>query len=373
MTVNSCPVHNMPFDEEFMKDPYRTYTRLHETGPVQRITTPEGYPAWLVTGFSEVREALGDRRLARHLRHAGEDYKRVPLPTTFHSKMLATEDGVEHMRLRKFMNEAFAMKRVRALRPRVHELVDQLIDAMGESGETDFMTAFALPLPITVIGDMLGVPYEDRRNFRYWTDSALGINSEIVREAGVSMLTFLTRIVAEKRANPGDDVFSEWIAGVDDDGNGLDDQELIGLGFMVLLGGDDTTVGMIGGSVLALLDNPEKLAHLRQNPDRIPEAVEEFLRFYGTAHTGVRRFATEDSPSSSGVEIKKGDTVLASIGAADRDPGISPTPTRLISSGPTSRISPSGRARTTARARSWDEWRSPSRWRRCCAGCPICG
>ncbi|KOU43038.1 hypothetical protein ADK53_07135 [Streptomyces sp. WM6373] len=319
MTAPQCPVAHEVFDQQYMRDPYGTYASLHEKGPVHRIMTPEGFPAWLVTGFEETRDALADRRLVRSIEHAGEDYRTLPLPAEFSTKTVATEDGAEHMRLRKFMNKSFAIKRVRALRKRVVELTDGYIDAMGESGETDLMTAIALPLPITITGDIMGVPDEDRANFQYWTDSMLGINTEVVREAGATMLGFLKRLIDDKRTNPGDDIFSDWIAWTDDDGKHLDDHELIGLGFMVLLGGYDTTVGMIGGGMLALLNDRPKLERLRANPEQIPDAVEELLRLYGTAHTGVRRFATEDM-TIGGVEIKKGDVVLCSMGAADRDP-----------------------------------------------------
>jgi cytochrome P450 len=325
VTTAKCPVNHGVFDENYMNDPYATYARLHEAGTVHRVVTPEGFPAWLVTGFAETRDALADRRLARSIKHAGEDYLAMALPDEFRTKTVATEDGDDHMRLRKFMNNAFAMKRVRAMRPRVVELTERFIDEMGESGEGDLMTALALPLPITITGDLMGVPDEDRTNFRHWSDSMLGINTEIVREAGVSMLTFLRELIAKKRVEPGDDVFSEWIHDTDAQGNHLDDHELIGQGFMVLLGGYDTTVGMIGGAMIALLSDREKLERLRAEPQIFPSAVEELLRLYGTAHTGVRRFATEDL-SLGGADIKKGDVVLCSMGAADRDPRQFPDP-----------------------------------------------
>ncbi|SDY98336.1 Cytochrome P450 [Micromonospora pattaloongensis] len=336
-----CPV--AAFDDTFFADPYRAYALMHQAGPVHSIVTPEGVPAWLVTGYPETRAALADRRLARNIKHAGSAYRAMPLPAEFRSRTLATEDAPEHTRLREFMNRALAFKRVKGLRPRVEQITEQLIDAVVDKGEADLVTALAAPLPITIIGDLLGVPDEHRANFVHWSDAMLATIpvadasgrdlAEVAHEASGSMLRFLVRMVAEKRADPGDDVFSQWILARDDQGQSLDDHELIGLGFMVLLGGYDTTVGMIGGSILSLLEHPERMAELRAHPERLPAAVEEFLRYYGTAHTGVRRFATEDM-EIGGVQIAAGDVVIVAMGAADRDPQRFPEPDELDFSRP---------------------------------------
>uniref|UniRef100_A0AAU2V622 Cytochrome P450 n=1 Tax=Streptomyces sp. NBC_00003 TaxID=2903608 RepID=A0AAU2V622_9ACTN len=318
--AEGCPFARMPFDDTYHADPYATYALMHGEGKVHRIETPVGAPSWYVTGYEEVRQGLGDKRLVRNIKHASAAYRdNLAVPSAFLSNTLASEDPPNHTRLRKFMNRAFAIRRIRALRPRIEEITEQLIDAMGESGETDLVSALAAPLPITVIGDMLGVPEEDRGNFAYWSDTILSLDRAASKEAGDSMLAFLQGLIAKRRTEPGDDVVSEWITTRDDDGNELTEEELVGLGFMMLLGGYDTTVGMIGGAVMALLDNPERLAQLRDDPAKLPDAVEEFLRYYGTAHTSARRFAAEDF-ELGGTTIHAGDQVMLCMAAADRDP-----------------------------------------------------
>ncbi len=319
MTDLRCPAlpPSTPFDTEFFTDPYRTYERLLAEGPVHRIMTPDGVLAWLVTRYSDVRQGLADHRLVRNIKHAGGDYRRYPLPEEF-TKSLVRSDPPEHTRLRKFMNMAFTPKRVRGLRPRITEIANQLVDDMGTHGETDLMASFAAPLPITIIADMLDIPHEQRVDFRHWADVILGVDLVQMREGGASMLCCLNEVIERKRKQSGDDLWSVWLEGRDEAGRGLDHHELIGMGFMVLIGGYDPTAGVIGCSVLALLDDPGKLKRLREAPELMPAAIEEFLRLYGSNHTAARRFAAEDVTIGD-VTIPAGDTVLLSLGAADRD------------------------------------------------------
>jgi hypothetical protein len=317
-----------PFDDQYLADPDATYTELHRRGPVHRIRTPEGTPAWLVTRYDDVRQMLGDPRLARNIRYASDIYRAMPLPSEFSFESVATVDGAEHRRLRKFLNQAVSVSRFRAMRPRIEEITTGLIDAMGTSGRTDLITALAAPLPITVIADMLGVPPADRARFRSWTDGLLGLDAELASHAGAAMYAYLGGLIGRKRAEPTGDVLSEWVHGVDEEGRPLDDNDLLGLAFMALLGGYDTTVGTIASSVLILLGNPDLMARLRREPARLPDAVEEFLRFYGPVHTAVRRFTTEDVPVADQV-IPAGETVLLSMGAAHRDPTHFPDPDRV--------------------------------------------
>lgn len=325
MTARPAPVPGnssgtlTPFDDKYMADPFTVYADLHTRGPVHRIRTPEGTPAWLVTRFRDVQRLLGDRRLARNIRYASDIYRAMPLPSEFTFDSVATVDGAAHRRLRKFLNQAVSVSRFRAMRPRVEEITTGLIDAMGEAGSTDLITALAAPLPITVIADMLGVPEQDRARFRYWTDGLLGLDAEMASHAGAAMYTYLGGLIGRKRRDPEADVLSEWVHGVDETGAPLDDNDLLGLAFMALLGGYDTTVSMIASSAVILLGDRDRLEMLRREPELLPDAVEEFLRFYGPVHTAVRRFATEDITIDEQV-IPAGDTVLLSMGAAHQDP-----------------------------------------------------
>ncbi|MGA5299639.1 cytochrome P450 family protein [Nucisporomicrobium flavum] len=317
-----------PFDDRYLADPDATYAELHRLGPAHRIRTPEGTPAWLVTRYEDVRQLLGDPRLARNIRYASDVYRAMPLPSEFSFESVATVDGADHRRLRKFLNQAVSVSRFRAMRPRIEEITAGLIDAMGDSGRTDLIAALAAPLPITVIADMLGVPPADRARFRSWTDGLLGLDAELASHAGAAMYAYLGALIGRKRAEPTGDVLSEWVHGLDEQGRPLDDNDLLGLAFMALLGGYDTTVSTIASSVLILLGDPDLMARLRRDPEQLPAAVEEFLRFHGPVHTAVRRFTTEDVPVGDQV-IPAGETVLLSMGAAHRDPAHYPHPERV--------------------------------------------
>ncbi|MEU6177784.1 cytochrome P450 family protein [Streptomyces coeruleorubidus] len=318
--ASRCPYSEVktPFDAAYFADPYATYRRLHTEGPVHRIKTPEGYDAWLVTRYADVHQLLGDHRLVRHVRHAKGDYYRFPLPVEF-SRSLVREDPPVHTRLRRYMNLAFAPKRVRPLRPRIEAVTDELITALGDSGETDLMASLAMPLPITIIAEMLDVSAEEQADFRRWADALVGLDQEELRKGGISMLHCLSRLVELKRKEPSDDIWNDWIRGLKGQEEPLETDELLGLGFMVLLGGYDPTAGVIGSAVLRLLQEPDLAQRLREQPELMPSAVEEFLRLHGASHTAARRFAAEDV-EVGGETIPAGSAVFLSLSAANRDP-----------------------------------------------------
>jgi cytochrome P450 len=319
-----------PFDTLFMTQPYAEYARLHRTGrPIHRIRTPEGLPAWLVTGYPEVRSLLGDPRLSRnvnkpHHRSRVPTTGAMPLPRQFTTGTVATVDGAEHARLRVFLNRALSAKRVQPYRERVEQVVERLLDQLGDTGRADLMEAVGIPLPITIICDMLGVPDGDRRHFRYLIDVIAGMEKDVGldhglrRTTGQEMLDYLTGLIAARRREPGPDLISDWTHGRYAGGAVLTDDELVGLAFAFLLGGYDTTVGMIGASFLALLDDRRLFETLGEKPELVPAAVEELLRCYAVLHT-TRRFATAEIEVGD-ARIARGDVVLISIAAAGRDP-----------------------------------------------------
>ncbi|MBL1084854.1 cytochrome P450 [Streptomyces actinomycinicus] len=313
-----------------LEHPYDIYRRLRDTAPVHRITGPDGTPAWLVTRYDDVRAALTDPRLSLDKRRAtAGTYRGLSLPPTLDANLL-NMDPPDHTRIRRLVGRAFTPRRIQQLRDPIRRTADRLLDALGPHGTTDLVASYAAPLPITVICDLLGVPEEDRLDFRQWTDGLTApdpARPHAAKEAMAAMLGFLTGLVEAKRRAPGDDLLSDLIA-VHDEGDRLSEEELMSLAFLILFAGYENTVQLIGNSVLALLQHPEQLAALREEPARLPSAVEEFARYEGPMLLAMRRFPVEDV-TIAGVTVPAGETVWVSLSAADRDPARFPDPDRL--------------------------------------------
>ena len=326
--TNRCPVSATPFDTEYFSDPYTRYAQLREDAGVQRVWLPEGMPAWLVTRYDDVHAALNDKRLVRSRKHANSDYHSELLPEVVRDGNLHTEDGEVHTRLRRFMNFAFIPKRIEALRPRMEEVTDELLESLARAGGGDLMSAYAEPMPIAIIVDILGIPRDMGGDFHEWSDMIMCGVLEDAQTAGRALITYTHELVARKRADPGDDLLSHWVQGTDEEGNGLTDQEIVGMTFFLLLGGYITTFGSFGTAMAGLLTQPEKAAQLRAHPELMPAAVEEFLRWDGSAQNAIRRFAIEEM-ELAGTRIGPGDTVILSLASANRDPRRFPEPDTL--------------------------------------------
>ncbi|MEV8096943.1 cytochrome P450 [Kitasatospora sp. NPDC085879] len=314
-------------------DPYTGYARLRAAGPVHRITGPDGLPVWLVTRYADVRQVLADPRFALDKRHATPgNYRGFALPPALDANLL-NMDPPDHTRIRRLVSQAFTPRRIAALRAPVEQVADKLLDAMAPHGRADLITEYAAPLPITVICDLLGIPAEDRRDFRAWTDSLVApdpARPQDARAAVGAMLAFFTALIRRKRAEPGDDLLSDLIAVRDehDRQDRLGEDELTSLAFLILFAGYENTVHLIGNAVLALLRHPGQLAALRADESLIPGAVEEFARFDGPAPLAIRRF-TREAVAVGGVTVPAGETVLCALASANRDGEQFPDPDRL--------------------------------------------
>ncbi|MFD7000821.1 cytochrome P450 [Streptomyces mirabilis] len=316
--------------EGLIDHPYAVYDRLRDTAPVHRVAGTDGNPAWLVTRYEDVREALANPLLSMDKKHAlPGSYQGLSLPPALDANLLNME-APDHTRIRRLVVRAFTPRRVEQLRTPVRETADRLLDALGPHGSADLIAAYAAPLPITVICDLLGIPGEHRRDFRAWTDVLVAPDPArpgAAKEAVVGMLGFLTQLLADKRKKPADDVLSDLIA-VRDEGDRLTEDELMSLAFLILFAGYENTVQLIGNAILGLLTHPDQLAALRANPERFPNAVEEFARHEGPALLAIRRFPVEDVRIGA-VTVPAGETVLLSLAAANRDPARFPDPERL--------------------------------------------
>jgi cytochrome P450 len=327
MTVPATPFT----DPAFLADPHPALAALRESGPVHRLDGRLGVPVWVVTRYADVLAALSEPRLSNDPQQA------VDLDETlrgdFLSRSMIGADPPEHTRLRRLVSKAFTARRVEGLRPRVQAITNTLLDRMSPRGRADLVGEFALPLPITVIGELLGVPEADRDRFRTWTDDMLDrpfdarTDLAVVVAAREQMHGYLSELVAAKRRDPADDLLTDLIAATDE-GERLDEQELLAMTFLLLVAGYVTTVSLIGNGTLALLRTPDQLDRLRADPSLVPRAVEELLRFDGPVNPGLGRFALEDL-ELGGARIRRGDVVLLAIAAADRDPDRFPDPDRL--------------------------------------------
>ncbi|GHC32612.1 cytochrome P450 family protein [Streptomyces cinnamoneus] len=311
-------------------DPYGTYEKLRESGPVHRVTGSDGRPAWLVTRYDDVRKGLADPRLSLDKSTARPgNYSGFSLPPALDANLL-NMDPPDHTRVRRLVVKAFTPGRVHKLRTPVRKVADALLDAVEPAGGADLLAAYAGPLPVIVICDLLGVPQEDRVDFRAWTDALITPDPERphqAKEAVVSLMRFFTGLIASKRAEPGDDLLSDLIA-VREAGDTLSEDELTSLAFLILFGGYENVVHLIGNTVLALLDRPELLRSVRTNPDGLAALVDEVSRWDGPVPLAIRRFTAQEM-EIGGVLVPAGETVLLSLASANRDPAHFAHPDRL--------------------------------------------
>jgi cytochrome P450 len=310
------------FDHVLLAEPHARYAQLRRAGSVHRTTTPDGAAVWLVTRYTDVRDALDDPRLSvdkRAASGAGEHGASMPPELDAH---LLNLDAPDHTRLRRLVSAAFTSRHVEGLRELVQSRTDELLDQIPDA-RADLVAGLASPLPLTVICDLLGVPNESRHDFRVWTntlrspapDSALSS-----RDAMRHMRAFLIRLIARKRALPDDDLLSRMIAARDDHDR-LTEDELIALAFLILYLGSDNPVNLIGNALLALLTNPNELQAFRDGTVTIGQVLDETMRWNSPSMLAVRRFTLEPV-EIGGTTIPAGQRIWLSLAAANRDESI---------------------------------------------------
>ncbi|MFG2617058.1 cytochrome P450 [Streptomyces sp. NPDC048507] len=313
-------------DPAFVADPFPLYRQLREDGPVRRAVIAGGLEAWIVTRYEDGLAALSDSRLSSDVRDASDTRLLRALPDTERESMLGNmlrSDPPDHTRLRRLVSKAFTAHRVAGLRPRIQAVTDGLLDGIAAAGSADLVADFALPLPVTVISELLGVPVDDRHDFQRWTDRMIMRGAQppdpaVVNEAWQHMRAYVGGLIRAKRADPGDDLLSGLITARDQEQR-LTEDELIAMVFLLLAAGYITTVNLIAGGIAMLLAHPGQLERLRSDPGLLPGAIEEFLRYDGPVSPGIARFAREDL-DIAGVRIPHGATVLIASAIADRDP-----------------------------------------------------
>ena len=322
-----------PLDEDsYYQDPLGFFARLRESRPVAPVRMPDYGRAWIVTRYADVRTALTDPRLAKDVhRWPGGGRSRPSEATGVYAHMLHF-DPPDHTRLRRLVQKAFTQRRA-ALRPRAEEIAAGLLDEMAAArGDViDLLDAYARPLPIAVLCELLGIPVADRA----WIAVAVAAYDERAEHQRVEreLAAYFTELIAAKRAEPGDDLVSALVVACDNaaaDGaaDELSGNELLATVFLLVMAGFDTTVNLIASGTLALLTHPGEKTRLRQDPSLFPAAVEELLRFTNPVNHANDRFTTEDVPVGD-VVIPAGEWVLPAISSANRDPAQFPDPERL--------------------------------------------
>ncbi|MGW4897986.1 cytochrome P450 family protein [Kitasatospora sp. NPDC004240] len=301
---------------------------LRAAGPAVPVVLPGGVAAWAVTRHAAARELLTDPRLVKDAGHWAA-YQRGDVPKTWPLIGLAvpgpsmvTTDGAEHRRLRALVAQAFTPRRVELMRPAIVEITERLLDALaaGER-EVDLKSAFAFPLPMTVICSLLGVPESDHAHLRDLYERFFGIrpNPEGIQATIAGLNAFVNDLVARRRAEPGDDLASALLE-ADVEGGGLSDAEAAATLRVIIAAGHETTVNLIANAVRALLTHPEQLALVRSGEVSWDAVVEESLRWTPPTSNFLFRFTTEDVKVED-VVIPKGEPVLVSYNAIGRDAG----------------------------------------------------
>ncbi|QXE35664.1 cytochrome P450 [Streptomyces sp. GMY02] len=335
---------------DFFADPYPAYRKLRAEGPVRRLRMPAGEDVWMVLGYDAVRAALGDSRLRNDVRHS----------VSYDSdggyaigRNMLQVDPPDHTRLRALVSRQFTARRIAELRPRIQEIATGLLDDMapaapaapagpgpgtaapGPSSDAarhaDLVTSYAFPLPITVICELLGVPVADRDAFHDWSGKIVAFDdAEAAAAAAGAMTAYLTGLVEDKRhsAAVGGDLLYDLVRTHDRDGDHLAPDELLGMAFLLLVAGHETTVNLISSAVHLLLTHPGQLAALRADPALLKGVIEETLRYEPPVQIAAYRY-TAETLTLAGTRIPKGERVVISLAAANRDPARFADPDRF--------------------------------------------
>ena len=321
-----------PLSDRMAQDPYPVYAALRARDPVHRSRLIN---AWMFSRHADVDAILRDYR------HFGNDPRdgtlsprqRAMLPPADEFTMLFL-DPPDNTRLRALVNKAFTPKTVNALEPHIRSILATLLDDIEDPGAFDLMQAVAQPLPVIVIAEMLGVPPEDRPQFKVWSAQRARLLEPTIgrreREAGAAASrafdAYFRSIVEARRAEPRDDILSALVQ-AEDEGERLTERETLNMLRLLLIAGNETTANLIGNGTLALLRNPEQLRRLRDDPGLIPAAVEELIRFDSPVQTDFRRVLADCEVN--GFPVRKRDNIVVLLGAANRDPEMFENPDRL--------------------------------------------
>jgi cytochrome P450 PksS len=315
-------------------DPRSAYARLRQEARVIPLVEPiQRMPFWLVSRYQDVVPLLRDDRLAKDSRKLSEPARALFMRYTPEelARHMLFSDPPDHTRLRSLVSQAFTPRRIEGLRSRITTLATELLEAAMARGSVDFLDAFAFPLPVIVIAELLGLPPEDRAPFRAWTQALLippaDGNPEPVMAASRNFLRYFATLIERRRAEPGDDLVSAMLA-AEAEGDRLRPDELISMTFLLLVAGHETTVNLLGSGLLALLQHPEQHERLRADRGLLGSAVEEMLRYCSPVEMSTPRFTVAPT-EICGQVIPAEQMVVAGLMSANHDPAVFAEPERF--------------------------------------------
>jgi cytochrome P450 len=326
------------WEPEYTENPYPFFARLREQAPATQVTV-EGLSVWLVTRYDDIREGLSDPRLSNDPELADAVTRAVPWvgASMAGARHMVRVDPPDHTRMRRLVAKAFTPRRIEALRPRIQEIADELVAAIQPRGRADILAEFAMPLPLTVISELFGVPTEALQDFVRWTNIFLGVDEgDAARqlEARRWINDYLARLIASReRAKPLADAeqgtLLDGLIAARDAGGQLSDDELLAMASLLLVAGYETTVNLISNGLLSLLQHPAQYAALRADPALIRPAIEELLRYESPVKVTPFVRITTTAVTIGGVAIPAQQPVLFVFGAANRDAAQFGHPDRL--------------------------------------------
>lgn len=317
------------FPDDFMQDPYPILEKFRKAGRVHHVIFPHGADVWLVTRYDDVRRLLSDPKVSKDGRRMNELFAKhmgvyvegekpdVGFDDDLSYHML-NSDPPDHTRLRSLVSKSFTLRKMEGYRPRIQQLVEEMLDTIAEKKEVDLVAEYAQPLPINIICDVLGIPFDDREMFARWAIQLVGAGQppEVVEAASKSVYEYGMQVIKEKRRNPGDDMMSALAQGTGEDR--LSDIELIAMIFLFTVAGHITSQHTLANGVLSLLKHPDQLALLRENPSMIPSAIDELMRYDGAVGVATFRFTAEEVTIGD-VTIPPDEIMALSILSAHRD------------------------------------------------------
>ena len=300
--------------DEYRLNPFPWYRQMRKNEPV---TFHQEYESWSVFRYNDVQHVLTDYSIFSSQYMGNQQPLAVSLLNT---------DPPRHRELRSLVTQAFTPRRIAQLEPRITEIVNELLDRVAPTGKMDVVDDLAYPLPVIVIAEMLGIPPEQREQFKYWSDELIGESRTPGHNPQIEMGKYFYSMIEQRRQEPKNDLISALLA-AQINSEHLDMMELLGFCILLLVAGNETTTTLLGNAILSFTDHPEAMEHLRAEPALMPDAIEEVLRYLSPVKSMYRVAIKETELGDK--QIKQGDFITAWIGSANRDEEQFPDPDRF--------------------------------------------